>query len=316
MGNKDKQKTLDIASIEALPDYAALRQVKDALWKLGDIHGAAVMVGAGFSRFAKLASPTTPQPPLWSTFSRAMLDELYPAGSGPSDPLVLAEEYRATLGHDALEGLIRRYVRDAEWEPGHLHDNLLRLPWTDILTTNWDTLLERSAHNNPDVSYDTVRVTTDIARARRPRIVKLHGSMPSHLPFIFTEEDFRTYPDRCAPFVNLAQQALLENELCLLGFSGEDPNFLKWAGWVRDQLGTSARPIRLIGALNLAPSRRRLFEARNITPIDLSPLVQHLPQEDRHSHSARLLLDYLWHARPSANVEWKWLKENCCHAYA
>ncbi|MBK3745739.1 hypothetical protein G3A39_42030 [Paraburkholderia aspalathi] len=93
-------------------------------------------------------------------------------------------------------------------------------------------------------------------------MVKLHGSMPSHLPLIFTEEDFRTYPDRFAPFVNLAQQALLENELCLLGFSGEYPNFLKWAGWVRDKLGASARPIRLIGALNLAPSRRRLFETR------------------------------------------------------
>lgn len=309
MSKNKKQEKLDVASIEALPDYAALRQVKDALWKIGDIHGAAVMVGAGFSRFAKLAAATTPQPPLWSTFSSAMLDELYPDGSGPSDPLVLAEEYRATLGHDALEGLIRRYVRDAEWEPGHLHDNLLRLPWSDVLTTNWDTLLERSARNNPDVSYDTVRVTTDIARARRPRIVKLHGSMPSHLPFIFTEEDFRTYPDRFAPFVNLAQQALLENEFCLLGFSGEDPNFLKWAGWVRDQLGMSARPIRLIGALSLAPSRRRLFEARNITPIDLSPLVQHLPKEDRHSTSVKMLLDYLWHARPSANVEWEWLKE-------
>lgn len=309
MRKKKKHDMIDAGSLEALPDYAALRQVKDALWKIGDVHGAAVMVGAGFSRFAKLAAATTPQPPLWHTFSDAMLDELYPRGGGPSDPLVLAEEYRATLGHDALEGIIRRYVRDAEWQPSVLHDNLLRLPWADVLTTNWDTLLERSAGSNPDVSYDTVRVTTDIARARRPRIVKLHGSMPSHLPFIFTEEDFRTYPERFAPFVNLAQQALLENELCLLGFSGEDPNFLKWAGWVRDQLGTSARPIRLIGVLNIAPSRRRLFEARNISPVDLFPLVQHLPNNDQHRHASKILLDYLWQARPSANVEWQWLNE-------
>ncbi|MCA1408231.1 SIR2 family protein [Ensifer sp. IC3342] len=309
VGTEEKDEKLDLAAIETLPDYAALRQVKDALWKLGDVHGAAVMVGAGFSRFAKLAAATTPQPPLWSTFRDAMLQDLYPGGEGPSDPLILAEEYRSTLGYGALEGIIRKYIRDTEWEPGDLHGNLLRLPWSDVLTTNWDTLLERSAALDPDTSYDVVRVIADIARARRPRIVKLHGSMPSYLPFIFTEEDFRTYPERFAPFVNLAQQALLENELCLLGFSGEDPNFLKWAGWVRDKLGTAARPIRLIGVLNLAPSRRRLFEARNITPIDLSPLVQRLPQEDRHQRAMDILLEYFWQARPSANVEWECTSE-------
>ncbi len=135
--------------------------------------------------------------------------------------------------------------------------------------------------------------------------MKLHGSMPSHLPFIFTEEDFRTYPERFSPFVNLAQQTLLENELCLIGFSGEDPNFLKWAGWVRDKLGTSARPIRLIGVLNLSSSRRKLFETRNITPIDLSPLVSSFPQADRHRKAMEILLEYLWQARPSGTVEWK-----------
>lgn len=234
-----------------------------------------------------------------------MLGDLYPSGGGPSDPLTLAEEYRSTLGPGALEGIIRTHIRDEEWEPDILHHQLLRFPWSDVLTTNWDTLLERSASADPDISYDPVRVTADIARAKRPRIVKLHGSMPSYLPFIFTEEDFRTYPERFAPFVNLAQQTLLENELCLLGFSGEDPNFLKWAGWVRDKLGTAARPIRLIGVLNLAPSRRRLFEARNITPIDLSPLVEEVPREDRHRRAMELLFKYLWQSRPSTDIKWE-----------
>ncbi len=309
MSDEKESMGVELSRIEELPDYAALRQVRDALWKLGDVHGAATMIGAGFSRFARVMAATTPQPPLWGTFRDVMLQDLYPDGGGPSDPLSLAEEYRSTLGFGALEGLIRTLVRDAEWEPGVLHKNLLRLPWSDVLTTNWDTLLERSADLDPDTSYDVVRVTADVARARRPRIVKLHGSMPSHLPFIFTEEDFRTYPERFAPFVNLAQQVLLENELCLLGFSGEDPNFLKWAGWVRDKLGAAARPIRLVGVLDLAPSRRRLFEARNITPIDLSPLVQGVPREDRHHRAMEIFLKYLWEARPSANVEWEWISE-------
>ena len=60
------------------------------------------------------------------------------------DPLKLADEYEAALGRHALDSLIRDQVRDNQWQPGDLHERLLGLPWTDVLTTNWDTLLERT----------------------------------------------------------------------------------------------------------------------------------------------------------------------------
>ena len=104
--------------IESLPDYPALRQAQNALWRIGEVHGAAVMIGAGFSQFADRTADTTPLAPLWSDFQEAMLHELYPEGGGPSDPLALAEEYQTTLGPTALENLIRRRVRDEEWSPG------------------------------------------------------------------------------------------------------------------------------------------------------------------------------------------------------
>ena len=296
-----------IQKIEELPDCLALRQVRNALWKIGEVHGAAVMVGAGFSRFADRAADTTPLAPLWTDFQKVMLAELYPKREGPSEPLALAEEYQAALGPSALENLIRRWVRDDEWTPGGIHHRMLSLPWSDVLTTNWDTLLERSADCNPNLSYDIVRIPSDIARTRSPRIVKLHGSLQSPGPLIFTREDFRTYSNKFASFVNLARQVLLENELCLIGFSGDDPNFLEWSGWVRDQLGDSARPIRLIGNLNLSPSRRRFLEGRNITPIDLAPLAAGCAEEDGQHRAIESLLTYLeqgkspkaiWHLSP------------------
>ena len=289
---------MHVQKIEELPDYPVLRQVQNALWKIGKVHGAAVMVGAGFSQFANRAAETTPLAPLWTDFQKAMLDELYPEGGGPSDPLALAEEYRAALGVSALENLIRCRVRNDEWSPGEIHRRMLSLPWADVLTTNWDTLLERSVDFNPDLSYDIVRISSDIARTCSPRIVKLHGSLPSPGPLIFTEEDFRTYPSKFAPFVNLARQVLLENELCLIGFSGYDPNFLEWSGWVRDQLGDAARPIRLIGNLSLSAPRRRLLEGRNITPIDFAPLVAGCAEEDRQRRAIEIFLKYLEQGRP------------------
>lgn len=297
---------MDMNRIEDIPDYPFLRQVQKALWKTGEVHGAAVMVGAGFSRFSVPATDKTPPAPLWKDFREAMRRELYPNNEDyPRDPLVLAEEYRATLGKNALEGLIRNLVRDEERRPGELHESLIRLPWSDVLTTNWDTLLERSADSDPNLLFDVVRVPSDIACTHSPRIIKLHGSIPSHRPFIFAHEDFRTYRTRFAAFVNLARQVFLENELCLLGFSGDDPNFLEWSGWVRDQLGPDARPIRLIGALGISVSRRLFLERLNVTPIDLMPLVRDLPEEDRPRRATELFLEHLREKRPPPKTHWK-----------
>ena len=103
--------------------------------------------------------------------------------------------------------------------------------------------------------YNTVVDKDQIPLASRPRIVKLHGSLPAQFPLIFTEEDYRTYPTEFAPFVNTVQRAMMETVFCLIGFSGNDPNFLHWSGWVRDNLGASAPKIYLAGWLDLSTSQ-------------------------------------------------------------
>ena len=283
-----------------LPDFSAFEAFSKALWD----NEAAVMVGAGFSKVC-MRENDSPMPPLWGDFAKFMETSLgYTAGRGP-DALRLAQEYRAQHGQDGLYRLIRQLVTDEQWEPSRLHRQLVELPWRDILTTNWDTLLERTSPRTPDRIYSCVRTVDDIARQRSPRIVKLHGSLPSHTPLVFTEDDFRRYPTQFAPFVNLAQQVMLENELCLLGFSGIDPNFLAWSGWVRDTLHISARRIRLIGVLNLTPAARILLEQRNVTPIDLGPLVKNFDPSQEHEQALVLFFAALAETKPPSPFEWK-----------
>jgi hypothetical protein len=98
------------------------------------------------------------------------------------------------------------------------------------------------------------------------------------------------------------QQVLLENELCLLGFSGNDPNFLEWSGWVRDQLGAAARRMHLIGALKLSPAERRLLESRNISAIDLTPALARA--DDPQAAAAEMFLEFLEKSKPRAPWDW------------
>ncbi|MBI0325550.1 SIR2 family NAD-dependent protein deacylase [Burkholderia plantarii] len=291
---------------DALPDYSALQQFARALWRDGTVRGAAVLVGAGFSKNALLPAKDSRQPPLWWDLCDAMVEQLYPGrrDNAPTNPLRIAEEYRTYFGQAALDDFIRSHFPDRTWRPGALHAELLEFPWSDVLTTNWDTLLERTAESIFEKNYDIVKLEADLPHARAPRVVKLHGSIGDAGPLIFAEEDYRTYPSKHAAFVNLARQIFIENELCLIGFSGDDPNFLEWTGWVRDQLGGKARRVYLVGNLDLAPAKRKFLESRNIAPIDFAPALGAIPKTTRHAEATKLFFEALHAARPKVLHNW------------
>jgi hypothetical protein len=280
------------SKVSDLPDYPAIRKLASALHRLDSHrHGAAIMIGAGFSRSAAHHVGDGKKMPLWGSFTQKLARDLYADDTNLNftDPLRVAEEFRTYFGTVALNDRIRSEIDDQAWRAGPLYKSLLSLPWTDVLTTNWDTLLERAADNVHGPYYTVVTKASDLAWAQSPRIVKLHGTIGITDTLIAAQEDYRTYPERFAPFVNMARQVFIENELCLLGFSGDDPNFLQWAGWVRDHLANHARKIYLVGALNISPARRKYLESINVAPVDLYPTVAHLEDRDLQHHEATAL---------------------------
>jgi hypothetical protein len=294
-----------------ISDYAAIKKLAAALHSFSpNQHGAAILIGAGFSRSAAHHVGGNKKMPLWDSFSKKLLAELKPHNKDLSfsDPLRVAEEYRAYFGQAALNDQIRSQIDDDAWRTGELYQSLLELPWSEVMTTNWDTLLERAAEDVHSPYYTSVNRTSDLAWAPSPRIVKLHGTIGVTDTFIAAQEDYRTYPEKFAPFVNFARQVFIENELCLLGFSGDDPNFLQWAGWVRDHLAGHARKIYLVGALNLSASQRVYLETIKIAPVDLWDAVKHIQDIDlRHQTATTLFLEAMrdegkTKARPH---EWK-----------
>jgi len=271
------------------PDQVHIERIAEALWRKSLLGNAALMVGSGLSRNARNIAAPDRMMPTWSELAKSLCEKLYPAddksvahhrhqalakASSTSGALRLAQEFEASFGRTELNRLLKIFTPDNDYSPSNLHTELLKLPWTDVFTTNWDTLLERTLDTVVDRRYDVVRTRDDIPASQQPRIVKLHGSFPSNYPFIFTEEDYRNYPIQFPHFVNMVQQSMMENLFCLIGFSGDDPNFLHWSGWVRDNLGKSAPKIYLVGWLELAPVQRRMLEDRNIVPVDLSRLPQ------------------------------------------
>ena len=298
------------------PDQSHINRVRDALWRW-PIGGASVMVGSGFSRNAEKVAFDAADLPSWRELTKLICSELYPAdgarleralaeASATSGFLRLAQEFKSAFGRNALHQFIKDAIRDDEFQPGDMHRRLLSLPWRDVFTTNWDTLLEGSRSHVSERSYSVVHSVADLPTAVPPRIVKLHGSLPSHYPLIFTEEDYRTYPHRFAPLVNTAQQAMVETTFLLIGFSGDDPNFLHWSGWVRDNMGESAPKIYLAGWLDLAHHRRQVLMERKVISIDLAhhPQATEWPEALRERYATDWILRTLENGRPYDITQW------------
>lgn len=206
---------------------------------------ASCLVGAGFSKNAEMDDTT--QMKDWFELADDFYEILYKEKPSQQDVryksvLRLASQIEASKGRGVLESLLEKSLPDERVNPGRLHIELMKLPWSDVFTTNYDTLLEKT-FIEADRYYYKVTNKETLLYTPHPRLIKLHGSFPDIRPFIITEEDYRTYPQKFPEFVNTVRQSLIENVLCLIGFSGDDPNFLSWIGWLRDVMGKQAAPV-------------------------------------------------------------------------
>lgn len=235
---KDIEKKLD----------SSIRMKLNQLRTFLELGKASVMVGAGFSKNAEMGEDVCMKD--WGELCEDLYTVLYNAKPCDHDfrlksALRLAQQIESTMGRSALDEIIKDSLPNDSISPGYLHTLLVSLNWRDIFTTNYDSLLENAAVKAYR-HYNIVTSKDSLIYQPHPRIVKLHGSFPDNRPFIITEEDYRTYPERFPEFVNTIRQALIETQFCLIGFSGDDPNFVSWLGWFRDIMGQQMRPIYMI----------------------------------------------------------------------
>ena len=125
-------------------------------------------------------------------------------------------------------------------------NTMLKVRWNAVFTTNYDDLLEFADGMNGTMKFKVGSRAADLSlRNMREMIVKLHGSIDfeqkmngfdcdMHRKYIITQEDYEDYPVMHEAFMQLMRISLLKDCLCMVGFSGRDPNFIAWINWVRE----------------------------------------------------------------------------------
>ena len=237
---------------------------------------ASLFVGAGFSKNAQLQSGAE-KPPDWAELGDLFFKKTRNKGPRAKDRayanvLRLAEEVENMYGRDELTCLLRDAIHDDKLIPSDTHKQLLALPWQDVYTTNYDTLLERSADFikvSENRNYHIICNSQDMGTGSSPLLVKLHGDINNSDSIIITEEDYRTYPVMHQAMISSIQNTIVRNTLVLIGFSGNDPNFIQWLGWVKDALNDKQRKVFLLSLDTVSEASRITFNNKKVDIVDL-----------------------------------------------
>ena len=274
---------------------SCLKDIANQLWSTTPSH-VSIIVGAGFSKNAsdKFLS--------WNCLAKVIYKNLYHKEPEESNILKLFQGIEAdpNEGKDILYKELNKVLPNTT-PPSELHKKLLNLPWKDIFTTNYDTLLERTTSIRP---YKSIQDEQELQHSSSPRIIKLHGSLPKG-PFIITNSDYLSYKDKHPLFVNTIHQAFIEDTICLIGFSGDDPNFQIWNYWINNSTNHFEHTIYFISADQISQSERNTLHSYNILPIDYFCKETPSPKE-----AITHFIEYLESSRPKQAISTKKRQSN------
>lgn len=256
-------------------------------------------VGAGFSYNANKSYPD------WPTLLIDAYKEMH-ASKRKSNSVIknairndretkVAQQYVDFKGHrEAIDTYIESKLNPIDNTLTNnliVHKKLLDLNWADVITTNWDTLLEQASYGE----YEEVKTAKELKKNNHKRIIKINGSLRSqdeidagkyefdgtfdHL-YIITENDFLSYEQKHNDFSNFMKVEFLENSFCLFGFSGNDPNFRYWVKNLKSLMTKGGKteepnPIFMITTKETIDEATKLFYRNNyIIPVFIDDIIQ------------------------------------------
>ena len=169
---------------------------------------------------------------------------------------VYIEEHIPYVYMDTEDNTIFRLTTDEKVElhkeDFNIHNQLISCDkWENIFTTNYDNFLEMasSLYNGGEVKV--IKSDFELSNKDRKAIIKIHGSLVENADsmtedfefdgdksrrYIISSEDYRDYKKKHEALSSYMRIALLTGKFCLIGFSGDDPNYKGWLDWVKDVL--------------------------------------------------------------------------------
>ena len=181
-----------------------------------------LFIGSGLSTGAGL--------PSWNALIRRLADEMGVAAGAHETVdffLDVAQVYRQRFGPERLSQAIAEHFGGAFGTPTLAHYLLMSLGVHYVVTTNYDSLLERTL---TALRRDPIKVVqeTDIAKTGQLTaqfVVKFHGDADAPGTLVLSRDDYEDFFDDRPAMASLLEGLLLNQTFFFVGYSLNDPNF-------------------------------------------------------------------------------------------
>lgn len=197
-----------------------------------------VFVGAGVSNNSGV--------PSWNTLTNALKDELPIENiSEENDSLKVAQYYCNSRGYKEYIEKIKEVLKHGKVSYNPIHDAILDLEPSHIITTNYDDLIEQSIRPR-NLQYHIIRKDSDLPYIQTDRlVVKMHGDFEVG-NIVLTEKDYLDYRVNF-PLIDAFVKSLFASKFILfVGFSFADYNLRFIVNYTQSLLKDDFQPVYML----------------------------------------------------------------------
>ncbi len=143
-----------------------------------------------------------------------------------NDSLMVAEMLQRSLGsnrlHTVLQGVLRKHK---EAKPSPVHRALAAISWGQVLTTNYDGLLEECRmYRDRVLTWQDDAELMELMRRDQPLILKIHGSIDQPKTLILSRSEFGQLQHQARSLTVCMTSMLLMKSFVFIGYSMRDPD--------------------------------------------------------------------------------------------
>lgn len=182
-----------------------------------------IFVGAGVSKSSNL--------PDWTELIKNIKKELG-INEKENDYLKIAQLYYLSCGDVVYYQNIKEYFPETI-EPTIIQKLIFDLKPANIITTNWDNLLEKTAQDNGFI-YDVISKDEHLVQSKlQNHIIKMHGDFRDN-NIVFKEDDYINYKNNFPLIENYVKSILSTNSILFVGYSYSDINLKQITKWIQN----------------------------------------------------------------------------------
>jgi hypothetical protein len=249
----------------------------------------AIFVGAGIS---KSSETSTVKIPTWNDLIRDLKADLG-LPKEENDYLKIAQLYFLEFHEFTYYEKLKSYFPN-NIEPSLIHKLIFDINPQSIITTNWDSILEKAIENNAYI-YDIASSDEDLVKSTlQKKLIKMHGDFKNH-NIVFKEDDYLSYQYNFPIIENYIKSILSTHTILFLGYSYNDVNLKQIMKWLQNHSKVS--PPRYLISFQQNPTQEKYLSNHNITVLTLIEEDKKFKELDSYSRKLATFLNLLVNPR-------------------